>query len=193
MGRARRAFGLVGALALAMVGCAVPSPGGVESASSARVLRIVDGDTIEVRRRGRSVTVRLLGVDSPESKHPRRPVECGAREATGSLLRLLFSAPRDTDGDSVVDTAGGRGRRVRLEFDESQSRRDRYGRELAYVRLPGGRLVQGVQLRRGWAEVYVFRRPFRLLRRFRARERWAEERRAGVWGMCGGDFHRPAE
>jgi micrococcal nuclease len=154
---------------------------------------VVDGDTIRVRRAEVSLTVRLLGIDSPESKHPARPIECGAREATASLLRLLFSGARDTDGDSLADEPNGRGRYVMLETDRSQDRFDRYGRLLAYVRLRGGRLVQRVQLLRGWARVYVFGRPFRLARRFRGWERRARRRGAGVWGLCGGDFDRVAE
>jgi micrococcal nuclease len=163
-------------------------------ARDGRVTEVVDGDTIRVRRSGRKeTTVRLLGVDSPESRHPSRPVECGAPEASSSLWRLLFTAPADTDGDGLFDSGGGRGRVVSLEADRSQARVDRYGRVLAYVRLRDGRLVQGVQLARGWAEVYVFRRPFRVLRRLRARAREARRQGAGVWGLCGGEFHRAAE
>ena len=47
------------------------------------------------------------------------------------------------------------------------------------------------QLAAGWAKLYVFDRPFRLIRPFRAAQSRAREAGAGVWGACGGDFHRP--
>jgi len=50
------------------------------------------------------------------------------------MLRLPFSAPRDTDADGLLDQAGGQGRQVRLTTDPTQDRFDRYRRLLAYVR-----------------------------------------------------------
>jgi micrococcal nuclease len=79
------------------------------------VVRVVDGDTVIVAGGGRREDVRLLGIDTPETVDPRRPVGCFGPEASAYTKHLLT------------------GRRVRLEYD--RVRRDRYGRTLAYVYL----------------------------------------------------------
>lgn len=123
--------------------------------TAAVVTRVVDGDTLHVDVRGRDVTVRLLGIDTPEL----HPEECGARRATEVL-------------ESLAD-----GRRVRLIGDPTQDARDRYGRKLAYVVLRGsGEDVGEVLVRRGWARVYVFDRPFARVARYRAAARKAPRR-----------------
>jgi len=89
---------------------------------------VVDGDTVKVRafRAGRrTYTVRLIGIDTPETKRPATPVECGGKEASASMLRLSFSAPKDSDGDGLLDREGGKGRRVTLTTDPTQDAFDR--------------------------------------------------------------------
>src|SRR3954464_7836386 len=108
--------------------------------TGARVLRVIDGDTIAVSvGGGREQSVRLLGIDTPETHRPGTPIECGGPEASANMQKL---APPGT--------------RVVLEPDPSQDRVDRYGRLLAYVRLPDGRLAEEAQLAAGWATVYVY-------------------------------------
>jgi micrococcal nuclease len=142
-------------------------------ASGARVVRVVDGDTIAVSVDGRERSVRLLGIDTPETHRPGTPIECGGPQATRSMEAL---APPGT--------------RVGLERDPTQDRVDRYGRLLAYVRLPDGRLAETAQLEAGWATVYVFAgRPVERDRRFRRAQAEARSARRGVWARCGGDFH----
>jgi endonuclease YncB( thermonuclease family) len=154
------------------------------------ITAVVDGDTVKVRRgRSKKYTVRLIGIDTPETKRPGTPVECGGPEATSSMFRLAFTRPRDTDGDGLFDRMGGKGRRVELTSDPSQDRRDRYGRLLAYVKSTRGSLATA-QLRAGWATVYVFEDPFEQLASFQAAEAFAKKRSRGVWKRCGGDFHR---
>ena len=139
----------------------------------ARVVRAVDGDTLKVSVGGRLESVRVLGIDTPETHRPGTPIECGGPEASAHLERLLPA------GTSVV-----------LEADASQDRVDRYGRLLAYVRMPGGRLAEEEQLRAGWAESYVYGgRPVARFGTFRDAEAAARGARRGVWGLCGGDFH----
>jgi endonuclease YncB( thermonuclease family) len=105
------------------------------------------------------------------------------------MLRLSFSAPRDSDGDGLLDREGGRGVRVRLTTDPTQDLFDAFGRLLAYVTRRGGTNLEVAQLRAGWAKVFVFDRPFRQLRRFRAAQGRARRGDRGVWSRCGGDFH----
>ena len=124
------------------------------------VRRVVDGDTIVMTGIG---TVRLIGVDTPETVDPRRPVQCFGREASAYLRARL-------DG---VD--------VRLEYDTA--RHDRYRRTLAYVYLRDGTFVNAAIVRDGYGVAYT-RFPFRHLESFRRLEREARESGRGLWGAC---------
>lgn len=144
----------------------------------ARVVDVVDGDTLRVRlRSGRRRTVRLIGIDTPETRKPGVAVECGAREATARMRRL---APTRRGGV-----------RVRLVTDPSQDRTDSYGRLLAYAhRRRDGRDLGRAMVRAGWATTYVHDgRPFRRLPAYSRARRAAEAAGRGVFGRCGGDFH----
>jgi micrococcal nuclease len=141
--------------------------------SDARVVRVVDGDTIRVLIGGRERYVRLLGIDTPETHRPGVAIECGGPEASRHLSRLL---PPGTV--------------VSLAPDPGQDRVDRYGRLLAYVWLPGGRLAEEEQVTAGWATVYVYGgRPVARDAQLRRAMGSARAARRGVWGECGGDFH----
>ncbi len=122
------------------------------------VERVVDGDTIIVSGLGR---IRLIGVDTPETVDPRRPVEFFGREASAFTKRMLD------------------GKRVRLEYD--WERTDKYGRTLAYVHLPDGTLVNAEIIRQGYGHAYT-RFPFKYLDEFRQHEREAREAGRGLWG-----------
>lgn len=121
------------------------------------VVRVVDGDTVVVESVG---TVRLIGIDTPETVDPRRPVEYFGREASDHLRAMLS------------------GERVRLGFD--QTRRDRYGRTLAYLYLADGRFVNREMVREGYAHAYL-KYPFRYKDDFVAVEREARDAYRGLW------------
>ena len=153
-----RAFGVSaiamrGLLAAALFAFALaPAPAGAQV-----VERVVDGDTIIVRGVGR---VRLIGVDTPETVSPGRPVEFFGREASAFTKRLL------------------EGRSVRLEYD--RERTDRYGRTLAYVHLADGTFANAEIVRRGYGHAYT-RFPFRYRDQFRQIEREARGAGRGLW------------
>ena len=156
MGWLRRCNGYRGLLAAGLAfGFLLLAPAFAEAQ---RVERVVDGDTIIVSGVGR---VRLIGVDTPESVDPRRPVEFFGKEASAFTKRL-------------VD-----GKRVRLEHD--WERTDRYGRTLAYVYLPDGTFVNAEIIRQGYGHAYT-RFPFEHLDRFRQFEREARQAGRGLWG-----------
>jgi micrococcal nuclease len=151
---------------------------------------VVEGDTIKVRASGgKRYTVRLIGMDTPETKRPGVKVECGAPEASSNIYRLAFTAPEDTDGDGLLDEKGGSGRSVKLTTDTSQDKFDRYKRLLAYADTSVGQL-NVEQVNAGWAKTYVFQnRRFKQYSRFIEAQRRAKDADRGVWGACGGDFH----
>ena len=160
----------------------------------ARIVAVIDGDTVRVRyHRGRkgTRTVRLIGIDTPETQRPGVPVECGGVEATHRMLRLAFTRPRDTDGDGLVDREGGTGRTVTLTTDPTQDTVDRYGRHLGYLTTVGGRDLGRAMLSAGRAKVYVYDgRRFRRHAAYRRASRAARRAKLGAWKGCGGDFHR---
>ena len=129
----------------------------------ALVVEVVDGDTLEVIRAGRHDTVRLLGVDTPETKHPDRPVECHGPEASAYTRSQLED------------------RVVRLEFDVE--RRDAYGRLLAFVIVDGHRFNDAL-LRLGHARLLVIPPNGRHGRHMLGEELEARRHRLGLWGEC---------
>jgi endonuclease YncB( thermonuclease family) len=111
------------ALARAAAGQGTPEPV-LEPGPTCRVVRVVDGDTVVVQLDGRPTTIRLIGVDTPETVHPSKPVERYGKEASAFLRELVG------------------GQSVRLEYEPAMKRLDRYGRTLAYLRtVPGDKLV----------------------------------------------------
>ncbi len=109
--------------------------------------RVVDGDTIILNGKER---VRLIGVDTPETVHPRRPVQYFGKEASAFTKRMI------------------EGKKVRLEYD--QTRKDRYGRTLAYVYLEDGTHLNAEIVKQGYGHAYT-RFPFRYLKEFRLYEK----------------------
>jgi micrococcal nuclease len=144
---------------------ALPSDTGtdpsVPAGASGVVVRVIDGDTIEVEGLGR---VRLLGVDAPESVDPRREVQPFGREAAAYTRERLL------------------GRRVRLEL-EPLRRRDRYGRILAYVFLSDGTLFNQRLLADGYAHVYTGH-PYARMNAFLEAQREARRAGRGLWGAA---------
>ena len=142
-----------------------------DPARPARVLRVVDGDTIVVRLDGRRERVRYIGIDTPESVAPDRPIECYGHAAAAENRRLVG------------------GRTVTLTTDVE--RRDRFGRLLAYVRVEG-RLVNEELVRRGFATTLEIAPNLRHAARLRALELQARRERRGLWGACARSAKRPA-
>jgi endonuclease YncB( thermonuclease family) len=142
--------------------------------TKAEVIDAVDGDTLSVRLpNGSQRDVRLIGIDTPETVRPGTPVQCGGPQASTSMHGLAD------------------GRHVTLVSDPTQDRVDRYGRLLDYV-FHGRQDLGKIQLRRGWAEVYVYaHNPFEKVRTFKHAEHRAESADRGVWRNCGGNFHAP--
>jgi endonuclease YncB( thermonuclease family) len=130
-----------------------------------RVVRVVDGDTADVRLASNGVVkrVRLLGIDTPERDR------CGYTRATRTLREL-----------TPVGT------RVTLVSDPSQALRDRYGRLLRYVvRNRDGRDMNKAQVNRGLAKVYVYNHdPFRRVSGYRAAQYDARTHNRGLWATC---------
>lgn len=139
----------------------------------ATIVRVVDGDTIEVRfPNGKEADTRLIGLDTPESKRPGVAVECGGIEAAEFTKQVAEGKP------------------VKLLVDPSQDKVDRYGRLLRYARVDGKDLARTV-IAAGWAAPYVYdaSNPPENTDSYRKAAAAAKENQRGVWGLCGGNFH----
>jgi len=153
---------------------AVPLPA---RSSDARVVRVIDGDTLKVRlATGTQATVRLIGIDTPETRKPGTPIECGGVDATARMRKLALRR--------------GRGVSVLLRTDPTQARRDRFGRLLAYVSRAGVDFGRSMVLS-GWAASYVYEVDYQRVGAYRSAQSSAKAAPRGVWRTCGGDFHRP--
>jgi micrococcal nuclease len=129
-----------------------------------RVVQVLDGDTIVVQRGNYRDTIRLLGIDTPETHHPTKPVQCYGPEA------------------SAYTTSRLEGRLVQLEDDVE--RHDIYGRRLAYVYLDGENFDEEL-LRKGYARLLVIEPNHAHARDMLDDELGARARRVGLWGACG--------
>ena len=119
--------------------------------------RVIDGNTIVLSNNER---VRLIGVDTPETKHPQKPVEYYGKEATAFTKSMVG------------------GKVVKLKYDVQ--RRDKYGRLLAYVYLMDGTFLNAEIIKQGYGHACT-RFPFKYTEEFKQYEREAREAKKGLW------------
>jgi micrococcal nuclease len=124
----------------------------------ANVTRVIDGDTLKLST---GEEMRLIGVNTPETKHPRKPVEAFGKEASALTTQLV------------------EGKEVRLEFDVQ--RQDKYKRTLAYVYV-GEMMLNAELVRQGYAQVSTFAPNVKYQELFLKLQREAREARRGLWG-----------
>jgi micrococcal nuclease len=140
-----------------------PGGGPAREPVSARVVRAIDGDTIEVAINGGTEHVRYIGVDTPETVKPGEPVQCWGPEASAFNHRLV------------------EGETVRLVFDREL--RDVYGRLLAYVHA-GDTFVNAKLVRGGYARTLEIPPNTAEADRLARLERAAGDAGIGLWGAC---------
>ncbi|WP_052410086.1 thermonuclease family protein [Paenibacillus durus] len=129
----------------------------------AQVVSVTAGDTFTVKlKNGSKEKVRLILVDTPETKHPDKPVQPFGPEASTFTTKLLT------------------GKTVKLELDVSE--RDKYGRLFAYAYL-GDRMVNELLLEKGYARVAVFPPNVKYVDQFRAIQKKAQETTLGIWSI----------
>ena len=129
----------------------------------ATVTRVVDGDTIEVKIAGREYTLRYIGINTPETVDPRRPVECFGHEASDFNTQLVL------------------GKTVSLEKDVSET--DQFGRLLRYVWL-GTEMVNATLVREGYAQASAYPPDVRYQDIFTSLQAEAAEAGSGLWGAA---------
>ncbi|MEK7591345.1 MAG: S-layer homology domain-containing protein [Patescibacteria group bacterium] len=128
------------------------------------VTRVVDGDTFKVQLNAEE-TVRIIGIDTPETVDPRKPVQCFGKEASNKLKELL-------EGEDVI-----------LETNPAEDR-DKYDRLLRYVDLDGED-IGAKMIEDGYAYSYK-QYPHPRLEEYNDLEKEAREENRGLWGSCNG-------
>ena len=131
------------------------------------VTSIVDGDTIKVSDSQDVYTVRLIGIDTPETKDPRKEIECFGTEATLHLTKLIQN------------------QRLILKSDSTQDDIDRYGRLLRYAFLENGTNVNKTMIEDGYAYEYTYSKPYYYKSEFIEAQNSARNAELGLWsGVC---------
>lgn len=133
------------------------------------VVRVVDGDTIDVSIDGKVQRLRLIGINTPETVDPRKPVECFGKEASNKAKSLLT------------------GKKVIIESDSSQGERDKYDRLLRYVFFEDGTSFNLLMIKEGYAYEYTYDTAYKYQAKFKEAQKEAETNKAGLWGdTCNG-------
>jgi micrococcal nuclease len=144
----------------------------------ATVVLVNDADTITVELKGTEELVRLIGVDAPEmsySKALKRRAKRGRRSASEEAAAGAVAL-------GAVQGLLRPGEQVRLVWGET--RRDRYGRLLAYVYLPDGRMLNGWLISAGYARAYrKFKHKYKTV--FSHLEKQAQQNKRGLWAQGG--------
>lgn len=155
---------------------AVSTPTPTPQQTVVTVVKVVDGDTVDVDINGKTERLRLIGLDTPETVDPRKPVQCFGLEASNKAKELLG------------------GKTVKLEGDPSQGERDKYGRLLRYVYLPDGQLFNKLMIADGYAFEYTYNTSYRYQKDFQDAEKNARENNKGLWSpsACNGEVKAAA-
>ena len=132
------------------------------------VLKVVDGDTIDIGIDGKTERLRLIGINTPEIVDPRKPVECFGREASDNAHKLLDGAE------------------VKIAADPTQDDKDIYGRLLRYVWRADGLFYNLEAIKDGFAYEYTYQLPYIYQKDFKAAQKYAQDNSLGFWadGAC---------
>lgn len=142
-----------------------------------KVTKVIDGDTIEVNIAGKIERLRLIGINTPETLDPRKPLQCFGKESSNNAKELL------------------EGKKVRLESDASQYNRDKYGRLLRYVYFEDGTSYNKLIISEGYAHEYTYNTPYKYQSEYKQAQKDAEKSQRGLWSTntCAGDTEKSAQ
>lgn len=148
----------------------------IDPAKSYPVIEVIDGDTLKTIIDGHNITIRLLGVNTPETLDPRKPAECFGPEASALTKSLLI------------------GKSILISLNPNYERIDKFGRLLAYVRLDedsytssiGSLFVNEYLIKEGYGREYTFnkKKPYQYQKLFKKDEFDAKNVGKGLWGKC---------
>ncbi|MBS4172261.1 thermonuclease family protein [Bacillus sp. FJAT-49736] len=136
---------------------------------TATIIRNVDGDTVHVSIKGKDEDIRLLLIDTPETHKPGTPVQPYGPEASAYAEQELAV-----------------GTKVKLEEGVKGHERDKYGRLLAYIYLPNGKMYNEEVVKKGLARVaYIYEPNTKHLKELKNDESYARKHKLGIWSIPG--------
>lgn len=135
-----------------------------------KISGVIDGDTIKADINGKTQTIRLIGVDTPETVDPRKTVQCFGREASDFTKKFLQD------------------KNVHLRADPTQTDKDKYGRLLRYVVMPDGTSFNLTLIESGYAFEYTYKVPYQYQKGFKSAQSTASAKQLGLWSphTCNG-------
>jgi len=135
------------------------------------VVSVVDGDTIKISMDEKTETFRLIGIDTPETVDPRKPVQCFGIESSNKAKELLS------------------GKKVRIETDPTQGTYDKYNRLLGYVYREDGLFYNKYMIEQGYAHEYTYNTSYKYQTDFKNAQIVAEKNKLGLWSSntCSGN------
>ncbi|CAN5179836.1 hypothetical protein BH09PAT1_BH09PAT1_7180 [soil metagenome] len=131
--------------------------------TEASVIKVVDGDTLSVKVDGKKQTIRIIGIDTPETVDPRKPVQCFGVAASNRAKQLLS------------------GQTVYLESDPTQGNTDKYARLLRYVWL-NNQDYGLTTIADGYAHEYTYDIPYKYQKKYKQAQNNAMQQKLGLWG-----------
>ncbi len=136
------------------------------------VTRVIDGDTFDVSLNGTTQRIRTIGMDTPETVDPRKPVQCFGKESSNKASELLLN------------------KKVRLDLDPTQGDKDIYARLLRYVYREDGLFFNKTMIEEGYAHEYTYNIPYKFQSDFKAAQQTAKEKQVGLWSptACAASF-----
>jgi len=143
-----------------------------ESRKMYKVSHVVDGDTVAIEIDGKEEVLRLIGINTPETVDPRKPVQCFGVEASNKAKETLT------------------GKKVSIEADDTQDNLDKYNRPLRYVYLEDGTNFNKLMIAEGYAYEYTYNTPYKYQSDFKEAERKAMGGKKGLWAesTCNGNL-----
>ncbi len=144
-----------------------------------KVTKVIDGDTIDIERQCGHDKVRFIGINTPETVDPRRPVQCFGKEASNYLKSILSSKSITISGDPTQDV------------------RDKYGRLLAYIYFKDTTstsststlsFINQKMITDGYAYEYTYETPYQFQKQFKQAQTEAKNNKRGLWAdeTCAG-------
>ena len=143
--------------------------------TTATILRVVDGDTLKISYRGQEESIRLIGIDTPESQANKKAKGDAVR--TGDDIQLILSQGREST--NYVKSLVKPGDSIQIEFDMQD--RDKYGRLLGYVYLSDGRMLNEEMVRAGYASLMTVPPNVKYQERFSKVYKEARDNKRGLW------------
>lgn len=135
------------------------------------VIQVLDGDTLIANVSGHEVTIRMLGIDTPEVVDPRKPVQCYGPEASAQAKELLSYKEVYIEKDPIKESTTGS--------------YDKYGRVLGYIKMPGDFFYNKYMIQNGFAREYTFNKEkYQYQKELKAEQKKAQKGKVGLWGKC---------